>query len=523
MHTRLLHTGFRRLASVVFSAVSIAVACSGGGKGGATGPPGGLPVVTGVAPAQARIGDEVTISGSNFGSSAAAVAVTFRGTVAEVVAVTTTAITAIVPVVAPGAAPIGVTVSGSAAADAAFTILQGPVVITGIAPTPIRAGEEITIEGEGFLAPVGNLAPAVGEIGVTATSTTLDTQVVADLPIGRNSFTEIVALVPGGLPPDKYDVEVRIDQQTAVAADVEFLLTPLNHSFAAYGTITSNTYNDLAVDLMTTYDFTFRETSFNRQTGTGTLEAYMNGITRIEGTFDAGLGAFDLGGPVGQDQAWFFTGNVLPDPQGNMTVDDAILTIIDLNNASKELRFSYTDARAWRNNVTLTAKLDVSLGGLVTGNGPLPAGDYNYTSWDPVSWEATPMFHGELSGAWFQSDNPEKHIGTFTGTLRSYYGDFTLGKTFTPILSFAYPLNSSQQVTMIGYGANDQEVARETFDPVDNIGLLNGQRYTLSASIRYADLVPAGNGFTAFTHVGALFVEQGSSAFASDRLGYGFH
>ncbi|HUP20954.1 MAG TPA: IPT/TIG domain-containing protein [Gemmatimonadota bacterium] len=486
-----------RVSPLTVLAASVLTACSGGGGGNGGPMTPDPPVVSGIAPAQARVGETVTISGSGFGTSASAVTVTIRGTAAPIGSVTATAITATIPVIAPGPATVAVSVGGSAAGQVAFTVEQTPPVITSIEPAAIRAGGEITIRGEGFLEPVtAALVPA------DVAYVQLDNGALEQLPIQARDWSKIVALVPAHITPGNHDVVVEVGSQTARREDVAFHVPTIRGSFAAFGSIDFNTLNGLSVGLRMNYDFWLDEQTFDPATGTGTLEGKLNGFFPVTGTFEGSTGGFELGGPITQDKNYFFTGTLGHDDEGRAIVLDGELRAT--RNTGGELRFKYDAAILWSENLIDVTKLTVALGDIATGNGPLPEATYQYNANDPLTWDPVTMLAGQLIGEWFMSTQPEPHIGTFDGTVRYFFDDLTLGgRLMLPIQAYFTPLNSSQRVTLVGTDANGNETGSATFGAVDNIGVANPVTYQFSPE--------------PFTHTGVLAVSTEGDGFTAGK------
>lgn len=500
------------------AAILTALACSsgGGGNGGPMTPD--PPLVSGVTPGQARVGESIVIAGSGFGTSAAAIGVTVRGTAAQVVSVSATSISATVPVIAPGPATLAVSVGGSVAGTADFTVAQSPLVITSIEPASIRAGEEITIRGEGFLAPVTALAPANG-VSVSI----IEGEAIEKLPASVRSFSELVVLSPAHTTPGTKTIEVQVGEETAQRTGVDFHVPPIGGSYAGVGVITANTFNGQAVGQRTTYDFTLKETAFDRTTGVGTLEGTMNGLYPLNGTFDR-FGAFELGGPITVDRTYTFTG-VYQGGSEPFTHTGVLVA----QRSGGQLRFEYDGAaRQWSESVIPTTKLTVSFGDIVTGNGSLPAATYLYDAYDPVSWTPTIQLTGRLTGTWFSGIQPRYHIGTFNGALRLFYSGLSIGgRAMDPMRVYYTALNSTQETTLVGLDGNDQELTRQTFGLIDNQGVANPSPFSLNSAfpngiIRNVDVVPAGNGFLAGILAGAFMIPADQAAAGPARQALGF-
>ena len=110
---------------------------------------GTTPVVTGLLPDLAGIGNSVTITGSNFGASQGTSSVSFNGVTAT--SITSWSNSQIVAVVPAGATsgPVTVTVNSiQSVANPSLTIINP--VITSVAPPAAQVGGQVTITGSGF-------------------------------------------------------------------------------------------------------------------------------------------------------------------------------------------------------------------------------------------------------------------------------------------------------------------------------------------------------------------------------------
>jgi IPT/TIG domain-containing protein/List-Bact-rpt repeat protein len=164
-----------------------------GWEGGAIagGPP--APTITSFTPTSGKVGDPVTISGTNF---TGATAVTFNGVSASFTVSSATAIQATVPAGAT-TGPISVTTPGGTATSAStFTVTASPPpppTITSFTPTSGPVGTGVTISGTNFTG-----ATAVSFNGVSASFTVSSaTAIAATVPSGATSGP-ISVTTPGG-------------------------------------------------------------------------------------------------------------------------------------------------------------------------------------------------------------------------------------------------------------------------------------------------------------------------------------
>jgi hypothetical protein len=102
------------------------------------------PTVTGFAPAHGAKGAVVTLSGTNFGSSADNVSVWINGTAAPITAVNGTTLTFTVPTTATSGTVVVSTTAGSATSGDKFLVYP---TITGFSPSSGAPGQAVTITG----------------------------------------------------------------------------------------------------------------------------------------------------------------------------------------------------------------------------------------------------------------------------------------------------------------------------------------------------------------------------------------
>lgn len=120
--------------------------------------------VTGMTPSETAAGEQVTITGENFGTDASAVAVAFGNAAAEIVSVEDTKIVVVVP---EGSGEVAVTVTiGDAQPVAAglFTYkFLREVTVTGLSQLMVTAGDELEILCSGFSEELSENNVTVGE------------------------------------------------------------------------------------------------------------------------------------------------------------------------------------------------------------------------------------------------------------------------------------------------------------------------------------------------------------------------
>ena len=157
--------------------------------------------VSGIAPAEAKIGDEVVISGENFGTDPSAVSVLFGEAVAEIKSITETAITVIVP---EGMGEVAVLVlKGDETSEPQLFTYQFDRVITvdEVSPVMITAGDEVTVVGTGFSDNIEDVTVLFGEKEATVTVSGED-GIKFDVPAGLENLKdyEFTIKVSGAAP-----------------------------------------------------------------------------------------------------------------------------------------------------------------------------------------------------------------------------------------------------------------------------------------------------------------------------------
>ena len=157
--------------------------------------------VSGIAPAEAKIGDEVVISGENFGTDPSAVSVLFGEAVAEIKSITETAITVIVP---EGMGEVAVLVlKGDETSEPQLFTYKFDRVITvdEVSPVMITAGDEVTVVGTGFSDNIEDVTVLFGEKEATVTVSGED-GIKFDVPAGLENLKdyEFTIKVSGAAP-----------------------------------------------------------------------------------------------------------------------------------------------------------------------------------------------------------------------------------------------------------------------------------------------------------------------------------
>src|SRR5260370_26134665 len=169
-----------------------------------------------------RVGTQVEIKGSGFGTSEGSSSVSFNGATATIVSWLNGQITATVPSAATNG-PVTV-VEGGLPSNANLSFTVPPPSVTSISPTSGVPGTQVTINGVGFQA----TQPAFGSVyfnGLVAA-------------ISSWSDTKLVATVPHSETPGPASVMVNSAQhnQTTIFTAVHPVLTALTPSSGPGGT-----------------------------------------------------------------------------------------------------------------------------------------------------------------------------------------------------------------------------------------------------------------------------------------------
>jgi hypothetical protein len=149
------------------------------------------PTITSIDPTSGKVGDNITIAGTNFSATLASNEVKFNGTVATVSAASATQLTVVVPAGATSGS-ITVTTNGMTATSTSFTVIPPPTITT-INPTSGLPGSNVTITGTNF-----NGSPAANTVKFNGVAATVSTA----------SSTELVVVVPGTATTGAVSVEV---------------------------------------------------------------------------------------------------------------------------------------------------------------------------------------------------------------------------------------------------------------------------------------------------------------------------
>jgi RHS repeat-associated protein len=180
-----VNSGISSLVSANFDNVSVNSAA------------GVAPVISSISPTSGTIGTQVTVTGTNFGTTQGSSTVTFNGAAATSIASWSS--TQIVATVPSGArnGPVVVTVSALASNQVQFT-MPNPV-IGSISPASGSVGTQVIISGTGFGTSQGTSTVTINGTALTSISNWSDTQIVGitpRVPFGSNP----VQVTEGGVP-----------------------------------------------------------------------------------------------------------------------------------------------------------------------------------------------------------------------------------------------------------------------------------------------------------------------------------
>ena len=143
------------------------------------------PTVAGFSPIKGRVGQEVTITGSGFGTDAIAIGVYFNGSRVSAESVTDTEIKAIAP--AGGVSgTLSISYFGTVVDSDEFTYLPAPEP-SSIEPASGEPGDQVTIHGLNFGTVLSDIAVEFSD-GLSATVISVtDTEIVVEVPDGGQS------------------------------------------------------------------------------------------------------------------------------------------------------------------------------------------------------------------------------------------------------------------------------------------------------------------------------------------------
>lgn len=222
------------LPLVLVAGIATLVACPDGTSTGpgdpvppAAPPPSPLvtdPIVTSIEPASVEPGQDVIISGSNFGTDRRRLRVTFGGTEAFVRFVSDSSITAQVPfLVGLGTIPVLVSVTGAAhAATISLEVRPGPPVIHSLRPFPAAdPGETVAIIGRNFGSEKDQVTVTFDSLPASVLSVT-NTQIDVVVPVATRPGDAQVVVTVGdrSSPPRLFKIRPPSPSISAVGPSV---------------------------------------------------------------------------------------------------------------------------------------------------------------------------------------------------------------------------------------------------------------------------------------------------------------
>lgn len=204
-------------------------------------PPPPPPAISSLSASSGSVGDSITITGTNFGSSQGSSTVAFTGVAATVSFWSDTSITATVPADARSGT-VAVTVAGQSSNDVSFTV---NVNITSLNPPSGTLGSSVTIAGSGF-GPGASRASHVTFNGVSASTTSWSsTSIRATVPASATSGDVVVTVFGVASNPATYTVvpALLITSLYPNAAAVGATVTIAGTNFGATQGSSSVTFN----------------------------------------------------------------------------------------------------------------------------------------------------------------------------------------------------------------------------------------------------------------------------------------
>jgi hypothetical protein len=354
MRPRIRTSSNRLLFSLLLllTAVGLLQGCASNNDagGGGTNPPPSEVAISSLNPTSGAVGTQVTITGSNFGTSQGASTVKFNGTAGTPTSWTATTI--VVPV--PSGATTGsvvVTVGGTASNPVTFTVTPPSTPsIASLNPTSGVVGTSVTIAGTNFGATQGTSTVSFnGTVGVTTSWSA--TSIVVPVPTGATTGNVVVTV--GGAPSNGVNFTVSTGPN----------ITNLSTTAGMVGT-----------------SVTVSGTNFGATQGTSTV------------TFN---------GTVGVPTSWSATSIVVPVPTG-ATTGNVVVTVGGV--ASNGVNFTVNSAAA--PSITSLSPTSGPVGTSVTITGTnfgatqgTSTVKFNGTTGAPTSWGATSIVVPVPTGA----------------------------------------------------------------------------------------------------------------------------
>lgn len=241
------------------------------------------PAITNLNPASGMVGDDVVITGTNFGAAQGTSTVKFNGTTATPINWSDTSIETTVPSGA-SSGNVVVTVSGVASSGTNFIVYVTPT-ISSLSPNNGAVGTLVTINGTGFQATQMDSTVTFNGTAATSTSWTT-TQIRAPVPSGATTGGVVVTV--GGLVSNAMTFTV---QPTPTITSVSNMYGAIGVSITIYGTNFGNSKGSSTVKFNGT---TATPTSWNSSqivtpvpsgATTGSLVVHINGVDVNAGNF----------------------------------------------------------------------------------------------------------------------------------------------------------------------------------------------------------------------------------------------
>ena len=310
---------------------------------------GVLPSITSVNPSSGPGGMSVTVTGTNFGATQSASAVTFNGTTASPTSWSATSI--VVPV--PSGATTGnvvVTVDGATSNAVSFTVTTPSPSISSLSPTSGLVGTSVTIAGTSFGSTQGTSTVAFNRTAASPTSWSA-TSIVVPVPSGATTGNVVVTV--GG----------------AASNAVSFTVTTPSPSISSLSPTSG----------LVGASVTIAGTSFGSTQGTSTV--VFNGTTA-------------------SPTSWSATSIVVPVPSG-ATTGNVVVTVDGAT--SNGVSFTVTTSSPSISSLSPTSGLvgtSVTIAGTSFGSTQgTSTVTFNRTAASPTSWSATSIVVPVPSGA----------------------------------------------------------------------------------------------------------------------------
>jgi IPT/TIG domain/Family of unknown function (DUF6298)/Putative collagen-binding domain of a collagenase len=203
------------------------------------------PRITQLNPSSGAVGQSVTISGTNFGTSASTGTLQFNRTTAHPTSWSNTAIVAPVPSGATSGNVV-ITVSGMSSNGMNFTVSSSAPAISGLSPNSGPIGSAVTVTGSNFGGSQGSSRVTFNGASATATSwgsTTISTTV----PAGANTGNVVVTVAgasSNGMPFTVSATTSSMGPLKQSGANTRYFVTPAGSAVFLSGSHTWNDFQD---------------------------------------------------------------------------------------------------------------------------------------------------------------------------------------------------------------------------------------------------------------------------------------